>query len=302
MKKRIAVCMIMVLFSVALLIPGAAATTIDTDAPASMTLYYQKDGISFPDLNIRIYRVGEVCADGTYALTEPYASYPVNIDGLESTEQWLRVASTLSAYITADGIQPDRETLTDVDGVARFDDLRTGLYLVREAMAEGETGTYLFNQFLIFLPGNGSDGTYNYQVEAKPKSTEFVPKSQYTVVKLWQDEDDRSQRPASITVAIYRDGVLQETQELNEGNNWTYTWYVAGEDRSIWTVEEQDVPEPYRVTIQQNGSVFTVINSRPGEPEIPETGDTFAPMFWVMLMCLSGLGLLILGLYDRRTR
>ena len=99
---------------------------------------------------------------------------------------------------------------------------------------------------------------------------------------------------------IYRDGVLYETQILCAENNWSYTWYVSGEDHSKWTVAERTVPENYKVTIQQNGSHFSIINTRQTVPDIPQTGDSATPMLWILLMCVSGIMLVILGLYSRR--
>lgn len=41
---------------------------------------------------------------------------------------------------------------------------------------------------------------YHYAVEAKPKCTSFVPKTQYSVTNLWQDTGNQNARPKNITV------------------------------------------------------------------------------------------------------
>ena len=60
--------------------------------------------------------------------------------------------------------------------------------------------------------------------------------------------------------------------------------------------------EPYKVTVQQNGSSFSIINTFRNQPEPPQTGDAFTPLPWILLMCLSGVMLLLLGLYGRRRK
>jgi len=305
MKKRILPLLAVVVVCFTMLCPfyAAAITPLEPSAPASLTLHYQKGSAAFADLEIGIYRVAQAHADGSFQLVEPFASYPINIHGITTQEQWNTVAQTLCSYIVANQAEPDREEITDTNGTVYFSDLETGLYFVREAVADHFDGTYVFNQFLAYLPTPQQDGTYNYNVEARPKCTEFVPKTQYTVTKLWQGDKKQDTRPKEVTVNIYKDGVLFETQRLNTQNNWSYTWYVADEDTSKWTVAEQDVPEAYKVKIRQKGNVFSIINTCKNGPETPpQTGDIFTPLPWVFAMCLSGIMLLALSTYSRRRR
>ena len=304
MRKRILPLLCFILFCFSFLQPVKVCATapLDTAANASLTLHYQKDGKAFSDLQIGIYRVAKASSDGTFDLITPFSSYPVNIHGITMQEQWQNIAATLSAYIVANQVTPDREEQTDEDGIAQFSDLETGLYLVREVVAENAEGTYIFNQFMVYLPTPQPDGSYDYQVQANPKCTGFVPKTQYTVTKLWQDEGNRTARPKEVVVEIYKDGMLQETQVLSASNNWSYTWYVSGEEYGKWMVAERAVPDPYKVTIQQKGSVFSIINTCQTNPETPQTGDSFAPLPWILAMCISGIILLILGLYSRRRK
>ena len=269
---------------------------------AGLTLIYQKENKTFPELTVGIYRVAEAKADGTYALIEPFASYPVDIQNITSQEQWQNVAQTLWAYIVANQTLPAAEAQTDEAGRAVFSDLEPGLYLVQEAVAETAEGTYLFNRFMVYLPTPQPDGSYDYHVEAVPKCTDFIPKTQYTVTKLWRDGGNQSLRPKEVTVDIYQDGIWQESQVLSAANHWTYTWYVSEADGGQWTVAERSVPEPYTVAIKESGGVFSIINSCSTQPDPPKTGDTYALLPLVVIMGVSGVLLLFLGLYRRRNR
>ncbi len=304
MKKRILPLILLMVMCFAALRPlcAKAVTPLDPDAKASLTLHYQKDGVAFGDLPIGIYRVAEAFSDGTFELIEPFSSYPVNIHGITKQEQWHNVTQTLYSYIVANQVAPDQEAKTDANGTVRFSNLETGLYFVREVITENTSGTYVFNQFMVYVPTPQPDGSYDYEVEAKPKCTNFLPKKQYSVTKLWQDGGNQNVRPKEVTIDIYKDGVLHNTQVLNSDNNWSYTWYVSGNDQGKWTVAEKDVPDGYKVNIQQNGSTFSIINTYQTTPETPQTGDTFTPLLWIMLMCFSGIMLVILGVYSRRRK
>lgn len=303
MRKRVLSILFACFVCLSVLRPfGAyAITPLDPEAEASLTLHYQKEGTAFPELPIGIYRIAEAFPDGKFALISPFSSYPIDIHGIMQQSQWTDIATTLDAYIVANQLQPDREMNTDEQGTVCFSDLDTGLYFVREAVAENTSGTYVFNQFLVYVPTPQPDGTYTYAVEANPKCTQFIPKTQYTVTKLWQDKGYQTSRPKEIIADIYKDGILYDTQALNADNNWSYTWYVNGEDSAKWTVSERTVPDAYKVSIRENNGVFSIVNIRQSEPgSPPKTGDSFTPLPWILLLCFSGIMLLILGIYGRR--
>lgn len=304
MKKRILPLILFLAVCVAALCPirANAAEALNPDAKASLAISYQKDGVAFPDLTVGIYRVAQAFSDGTFELIEPFSTYPVNIHDIMAQEQWTNVANTLNAYIVSNHVTPDTAALTDENGLAVFTDLETGLYLVEEVVAESAGGTYVFNRFMVYLPTPQTDGSYDYDVEAKPKCISFVPKTQYFVTKLWQDAGNQASRPKEVSVEIYKDGRLYETQKLNASNNWTYTWFVSGEEYSKWTVSEPSVAAPYKVTIKENGNAFSIINTWQNASDSPSTGDTFAPLPWILIMCFSGVVLLILGIYGRRNK
>lgn len=303
MKNHILPALCLIILCLVISCPSRAqAAPLDPDGEASLTLCYGKEGIAFPDLEIAVYRVAAAFPDGTYELIEPFASYPVTIHGITEQLQWKHTASTLSSYIIAGQVQPDREALTDGFGVVTLTGLQTGLYLVREAIADNTEGTYLFDPFMIYLPTPQNDGTFAYDVEAIPKCTKFIPHTKYTVTKLWKDEGNEKNRPHDVTVEIYRDGVMQAAQSLHAGNNWSYSWPVSADDPGRWTVIERSVPDGYKVSIQQNGSSFTILNSGQSQSETPDTGDTFSPLPWVLALSFSGLVLILLGIYGRRRR
>ncbi|MCH5198343.1 MAG: Cna B-type domain-containing protein, partial [Oscillospiraceae bacterium] len=80
-----------------------------------------------------------------------------------------------------------------------------------------------------------------------------------TVTKVWEG-DKEANRPAEISVQLYKDGAaFGEEVKLNSANNWTYTWKDLDEDH-VWTVEEISVPDGYRVSYIDADNNWTITN------------------------------------------
>ena len=64
----------------------------------------------------------------------------------------------------------------------------------------------------------------------------------------------------SVTVNLLKNGKVDKTVVLNQGNNWSYTWSLL-DDSYTWTVSEADVPEGFTSTITKDGLTFTITNT-----------------------------------------
>ena len=82
---------------------------------------------------------------------------------------------------------------------------------------------------------------------------------QITVVKKWDDAEDTTGRPESITVKLLKDGEVYEEVVLTEEMNWTYTWEgLLG--TYTWDVKE-DVPKGYTESYSREDNVITITNT-----------------------------------------
>ena len=86
-----------------------------------------------------------------------------------------------------------------------------------------------------------------------------------TVVKVWDDDDDRDGlRPSSLTVTLNADGQAVETVQLNEDNSWTATienltkYNGEAEIAYTWTEEEID---GYTADFITDGNTTTITNT-----------------------------------------
>lgn len=275
-----------------------AIEALEPDRSCSLTLHYSQSNTAFPGINVKIYRVAEAFADGTFELIAPFSAYPVNIHGITSQKEWQDTASALVSFITNDEISATRTQPTDEAGTAVFTQLQTGLYLVAGAVAQNDSGTYIFNDFMVYLPTPQQEGGFLYDAEAKPKCSQFTPSDHYSVLKLWKDAGNEQERPESVTVDILKDGVRQQTVTLSPENNWSYSWTVP-DRQGVWTVAERNVPRGYQVTVSANETVFVITNTH-STPTPPQTGHQFPLWLVVSALCISGFSLLLLGMYSMR--
>lgn len=294
-----------------------AKEPVRVSAEGSIALSYTYAGYGFSDVEITLYRVADVSADYQYTYTNAFSGCSLPLNGISSQQEWDTVRNTLESYCAAHGVKPDYTGKTDKDGKVTFDKLKPGLYFVPSARFGSEGFRYYYASTLIALPGlDGQTGKWNYNVAANLKSDITVSDDeegeQYTVYKVWKDRDNLEGRPKSIVVDILRNGKTVRQVTLSDANNWTYSW-TAEKDNSIWTVTERNIPKGYLMSLDKYNTVFILTNYIPDPvyPDIPEekplppgsspkTGDTLSTGFYLMLMCISGAVLMVLGLVGAR--
>ena len=300
------------LLTAVLLLSTVFSVTASAAQPAfgSITITYSHGDVTFPGLEVYAYRIADVDNYQYYSLVKPFSDYPVSIHNMQSQQQWKNLATTLTGYIYADNLPADAMVITDHEGVVIMNYMQPGMYLILGTAAENESEIVVFESFFAYLP-QYNDGQWNYNVSLKPKYSTPIQKTEYSVVKLWQDTDHSDKRPQQVEVEIYRDGTLYKTEILNDANGWKYTWQTpAGPEK--WSVVEKNVPDGYSVSVSENGGVFSIVNSYtpppsdnppddpPPPPHIPDTSDTYDIYIYSSLMCVSGLLLIILGVYRNR--
>ncbi len=280
----------------------------------SLTINYQKNGKGFENLEINIYQVAKMLEDGSFEKSGKFASCPVSVYDITSNTEWKQTALTLEAYTNKDKIKPYKTEFTSNKGWVEFSDLECGLYLVRSVSEKRDNAYYYFDSFLTYLP-MVQDDDYKYNVYAQPKPSEVIIDDKlitYKVLKLWKDIGNKEQRPKSITVDILKNGVVNKSVKLSNKNNWFYS-FKAKNDGSVWSVVERNVPKKYSVKIANNKTMFVITNThkdsekpennkKPPYSDAPKTGLGISRMVYFVIMCISGLMLVIIGVGGLRSR
>jgi hypothetical protein len=294
-----------------------AASTSDAVEPiipeneCSLTVSYCYGETAFSGVPVKLYRVAAVSADFEYTLTQNFRSSGLDLNGIRTAGEWNVIRATLEAHILAHNIAPDFTAVTNGDGQASFGSLKTGLYLAIVSQVEQENLHYAFDSALIALPGLGQDGRWQYEVSANAKGEALPPVNpdeevELKVLKLWRGDEGRNDRPKSVEVEIFCDGILYKTVILSEENHWAYSW-SAKDSGASWTVVERNVPQGYTMTVEAREGAFVLTNTwTPTEPEIPvkppQTGDTSNVLLYVLIMVISGSVLIILGITGKKSR
>lgn len=295
-----------------------ASSTTDAVEPISITTNctlnttYTYSGEYFSDLEVKLYKIANVSSDFQYTYTDDFSDCTLSLNGIQSNSEWDVIRSTLEAYIIANSINPYTVEKTDSFGTARFNDLKPGLYFISEVRVTQNGFRYYFSSALTALPTlNVADNTWNYTSNVMPKpDTDHSSDSddtQYTVIKLWKGNENQVIRPASIEVDILCDGIVVKTITLSEANNWSYSW--LSDHDSVWTVIERNVPNGYVMTLEKRNTTFIITNTVPSTPTTPpsdepspKTGDTTNVLLYVILMCISGIALVVFGITSKKRK
>lgn len=211
-----------------------------------------------------------------------------NVSLSSTKDKWPARAKTLAGYTVKEGFDKRKgfddenywELTTDDDGkTATKTGLKNGLYLITiDSITSGRT-TYNFTPVLRCLPSLDKEGK-----EWDPNQT-VTPKyddptsgggggnstKSITVLKIWKDEGQESDRPDSVTVELLRDGEVYASQELSKSNNWRHTWTGLSKGNS-WVVNEVGAPsDKYTVLTESEGNTFTVTNTHTTDIDDPDT-------------------------------
>ena len=120
------------------------------------------------------------------------------------------------------------------------------------------------------------------------------------MIKLWNDAGNQDSRPDGVTMDLYKNYEYHKSVTLNSENNWSYTWFTSNKDDK-WVVIEKDVPDGYKVMITERENTFVVTNGKTASLTVlPLTGDSFPLWPVIVVMCISGMLLLIIGIWSRR--
>lgn len=290
---HLAVCLLCLLLAMLHTASAAELERLpDPTQMTSLTIRYADDG-SLPDgVTFRLYYVATISDEVQFVPAAPFDGYSIEFRNDMSSSEWATLADTLTSYVAADGLQANVSRQA-VNGEACFTELRAGLYLVLGQDVDMNGEVYTPKSTLIVLPNRQSNGWWQYDVEMIPKwDIGAVEYKELQVIKVW-DDNEADDRPLSVEVELYRDGVFYEVVTLSKDNNWRHTWTEL-DTRYAWTVVEHIVPEGYTVTITEEDGLVIIKNVRTyppegtDDPDLPQTGTD-----WVPVMILAGVGMVL---------
>lgn len=181
--------------------------------------------------------------------------------------RWQAIAKTLenvAPTLRAAGYQ------MSTNGRVTFSNLTPGLYLltatgpvVKEDDADYR---YIYQPTFVMVPWY-ENGIWDYSRDLtfgdadpilRPKYTYERVENEYVIHKYWYNDTTQNTRPQSISVNIYRDGVLWRTVTLSAANDWTYRWTAGSQ---VFRVNEVSTGSNYSVSIDNKSASIVLENT-----------------------------------------
>lgn len=290
MKKRIISLISLVFLSVLL-----SFTNIKAVSKGSIDVQIEtNDGIALQDIDVKLYKIADYI-DNTFIFTDEFKDSDIDLEKLHSSSNAEIEANKCLSYIIEKGILQVQNKKSDSKGIASFQEVEEGLYLIIQS-SNHEEFTFASAPFWVSVPMNDENGVLTYHVKVKPKNTVEYPKEfiEYTVNKCWIDNNDsHKKRPKQIHVELYANDKLKERISLNALNNWSYSWSEL-EEGIQWSVKEINVSEYYQVKVEQKGTQFIITNTF--NEEDVETNDTshmrdYMVMLMISVSVMMGIGI-----------
>lgn len=273
--RKIGVIALVVLLTFTSAFGASERKPIDTGRKANFTI----ENLCCRKVAYSVYKVADISAGSRLSWTPEVSALlakyenPLPVEW-ENQEEWSRVAETLASYAMEDAALPEAErVLTPVSGTKSdrtlaFTGLDLGVYLAFAPDHFDGDKRHTMRPFVITLPGeNPESGEWNYSVTVKPKYSESGGTTEggtirRSVTKVWEDSQNESgARPDSVLVQLLRDGrPYGDVVELSASNQWSASFGELSADYS-WDVREVSVPGDYVMTVSENGTTFTVLNS-----------------------------------------
>jgi len=271
---------------------------VDLSHPVSLTIYANDEDIPLAGVGFELYRVADLNEYAQFELLPMYSGFSGDINKLENAGEWVAAAEEFK-MLAADAI-PDAAETSREDGLATFDYLTPGLYLVTGAPVEILPWTYTFTPFMVSIPTRDVNDEWLYDVFSDVKLEKLPALIDIDVVKIWDDEGHESDRPNTIYVDLYCDGEPIDVAMLYPGNSWSHT-FTGLSAAHEYTVKEREVLHWYTVTYEVVNGVLVIRNTHRTDgtpvPDIPATGQ-----LWWPVPVLAGVGMLLLiaGWYIQR--
>jgi hypothetical protein len=223
--------------------------------------YY--DGNPIANEEFELFEFGYFDDNGNLIVSDDFKNYYLDYENITS-DNWQDYAEILSAYALRDNISPQCDGETNSNGILVFEEtdskLTDAVYLiVGETVTDGGV-RYSCEPFILSLP-NEENGVVVYDETVMPKILidNILVEGDIKVLKVWDDNEDESNRPDSIDVQLLKDGEIFDTVTLSKDNNWRYTWSNM-DPAADYVVLEKTVPNGYTVSLSRTDNIYTLTN------------------------------------------
>lgn len=146
------------------------ALNIDTSENSSISLKHTYGDKVFSNTNAYIYKIASLDEYGTITYTDNFADLDIDLKNL-TTQELNALSVTLDSKVKQGEIPADLESKTNEAGIAQFNSLNPGVYLIKIDTVEDKDYRYKVLPMLISLPlYDEINNQYRYDVAAVSKT------------------------------------------------------------------------------------------------------------------------------------
>lgn len=314
MRKSKIIYSILIIIYLSVFTNVVNAETFDVNKLSNITINYKIENQNYANKKINIYKIADLNEKTEFITLSEYIKYNVDFNDIKDSSEWNSLSQVVLGIIKNDKIVPTSTLNTNENGIVVFKDLKAGMYLIETEITYEKYKTIIYDPFLISLPNIQG----NYDVNINPKGVVKIPEyeeKEYKIVKYWNDENEKN-RPQNIEITIFKDGVEADRIVLSKENNWSYIW-KALDDGSIWSVIENNIPNGYKISLENNESSFYITNTytnndnktnlennnqnlQSKDISNPKTGEEITIFIFISMAVISIIGLIVITFINRR--
>ena len=165
--KRIYLTGTLIIILLILPVTKTYAEEIDISKIGSIKIDCKHENISLKNMNTKIYKIANINQNNEYTYLSNFQVKERELNNI-ATSDLVKYSEELVEFINTNNIEPNNSSTTNREGIATFNNLSVGLYLLEYESLSDNQYTYNISPVLISVP-TIENNIIKYDLEINPK-------------------------------------------------------------------------------------------------------------------------------------
>ncbi len=165
--KRIYLTVALIIILLILPVTKTYAEEIDMSKIGSIKIDCKHENISLKNMNTKIYKIANINQNNEYTYLSNFQVKERELNNI-ATSDLVKYSEELVEFINTNNIEPNNSSTTNQEGIATFNNLSVGLYLLEYESLSDNQYTYNISPVLISVP-TIENNIIKYDLEINPK-------------------------------------------------------------------------------------------------------------------------------------